>query len=153
MDVAGDAEQVASIDAVGQRACPALAVEDRDRVDDGVARIAGDGVAEVVLGIEQVETSGGTAGDGSRIRRGPPQPTRAPRVARRDSARALTPTARRPPRSQFSTVASGRIDRRGKPGRRHVGVAPPQLDHEPPGQWLRMRVWLASLRAPRRAAR
>jgi hypothetical protein len=32
---------------------------DRDGIDDGVARIAGDGVADVALGVEQAEASEG----------------------------------------------------------------------------------------------
>ncbi len=63
VDVLDDAEQVSRVDAVGQRARVALAGEDRDRVDDGVAWIAGDRIAEVTLGIEQAETREGIVED------------------------------------------------------------------------------------------
>ena len=59
VEIADDAEQVSRVDAVGKRAGGALAGEDRDGIDDGVARIAGDGVAEVALGIEQAEAGEG----------------------------------------------------------------------------------------------
>ena len=59
VEIADDAEQVSCVDAIGERGGGALAGEDRDGIDNGVARIAGDGVAEVVLGVEQAETSEG----------------------------------------------------------------------------------------------
>src|SRR5205807_1062657 len=48
VEIADDAEQVSRVDTVGERAGGALAGEDRDGIDDGVSRVAGDGVEKVV---------------------------------------------------------------------------------------------------------
>jgi hypothetical protein len=59
VEISDDAEQVSRVDAVGERAGGALAGEDRDGIDDGVARVAGDGIADMALGVEQAETGEG----------------------------------------------------------------------------------------------
>ena len=59
VEVPDDAQEIASVDPVGERPGGTLAGKDRDRVDDGVAWIAGNGVAEVAFGIEQAESCEG----------------------------------------------------------------------------------------------
>jgi len=55
VDVLHDAQEVARIDAVGQRLGSELRVEDRDPGEDGVEGMAGDGEAQMSLRVEQPE--------------------------------------------------------------------------------------------------
>jgi hypothetical protein len=54
-DVFDDAEEVASVDSVRERACEVSALEGGDAVDDGIEGIASDGTADAAVGIEEVK--------------------------------------------------------------------------------------------------
>jgi len=52
VDVAHDAEEVARVCSLRQRLGDALALEDRDAVDDCIRGVTGDREADVAVGIE-----------------------------------------------------------------------------------------------------
>ena len=58
-DVPDNAQEVASIDALGEGASPELPLEGADSAQDMFEGISGDGGADVALGVEQAETRQG----------------------------------------------------------------------------------------------
>jgi len=67
VDVAHDAEEIARIDAVGERARALLGLEDRDAGDDRIERIARDGETHVPFGVGQHESLEGRIEKGSHV--------------------------------------------------------------------------------------